>query len=70
MRAFKKATGLSPYAYVTAKRIDRAREFLDARELTVEQIATLVGFPTSAQFRRAFRTRVGCSASQYRRTRQ
>lgn len=69
-RAFKKATGSSPYAHVTAKRIDRARDLLGQSELRIETIAGLVGFPTSAQFRRAFRARVGCSALEYRQSRQ
>lgn len=69
-RAFKKATGSSPYAYVTARRVDRAQEMLGEPGLRIEDIAAAVGFPTSAQFRRAFRARVGCSALEYRRSRQ
>ncbi|WP_242183492.1 AraC family transcriptional regulator [Sphingomonas sp. CARO-RG-8B-R24-01] len=69
-RAFKTATGTTPYAYVTTKRIDRARELLAESGLGIEHISGRVGFPTSAQFRRAFRARVGCSALEYRRLRR
>jgi AraC family transcriptional regulator len=69
-RAFKMATGASPYAHVTATRVDRARELLAQTDLRIEAIAGLVGFPTSAQFRRAFRARVGCSALEYRQSRK
>lgn len=65
-RAFKKATGTSPYAYVLGRRIDRALGLLDGGDLGIEEIARLVGFPSSSQFRRAFRLRMGCSAQAYR----
>jgi AraC family transcriptional regulator len=69
-RAFKKTAGISPYAYVTERRIDRAKDLLLQRDLAIEWIAAAVGFPSSSQFRRAFRTRVGCSAQEYRKTRR
>ncbi len=68
-RAFKKAMGLSPYSYVNQCRVERAKVLLGRRDLTVEAIAGMVGFPSSSQFRRAFRARVGCSAQAYRKTR-
>lgn len=69
-RAFKKATGVSPYAYVTQRRIDRAKELLECPNLSIEAIALSVGFPSGSQFRRAFRARVGCTAQDYRKTRR
>jgi AraC family transcriptional regulator len=69
-RAFKKARRLSPYAFVTQRRIERARELLASPELTIDAIGAMVGFPSASQFRRAFRARIGCSAQDYRRMRQ
>lgn len=50
--AFRRATGLTPHVFVTARRMDRARRLL-ARGLTREQVARQVGYTAGHAFRRA-----------------
>lgn len=66
-RAFKNAVGVAPYAFVQSRRIDRAAALLTDREIGVEQVGAMVGFPSASQFRRAFRQKFGCSAQEFRR---
>lgn len=66
-RAFKRATGQSPYSYVLAQRIARARQLLLVGDASVETVATAVGFRNGAQFSRAFRRSTGERPSDVRR---
>ena len=66
-RAFKRATGQSPYGYILAQRIARARHMLLAGDAPIEAVATSVGFASSAQFSRAFRRSTGKRPSDVRR---
>lgn len=43
-RQFKRSTGLSPHQYVIQRRAKRARELLSGTDLSVGDIASLVGF--------------------------
>jgi len=54
-RAFRATTGLSPHAYVSARRMERARRMLAESDHTVGDIATALGFTDLAHFRRSFR---------------
>ena len=45
-----------------------ARQYLAETEHTVEAIAALLGYQDTANFRRAFRQREGCSPSQFRQS--
>ncbi|WP_158639224.1 AraC family transcriptional regulator [Elioraea rosea] len=69
-RAFRAATGMTPYRYVTQRRIARARALLVAGELPVADIALAVGFTTASHFARAFRQATGESPTAYRRHRR
>ncbi len=49
--------------------IDRwARQYLEQTDLSVEAVAATLGYQDAANFRRAFRKRVGQTPSQYRQT--
>ncbi|MBR0642014.1 helix-turn-helix domain-containing protein [Plastoroseomonas hellenica] len=65
-RAFKKATGLAPHQFVTARRIERARALLLETGRSVEAIAAAVGFSNRSHFRRLFLTQVGALPSALR----
>jgi len=69
-RAFRAATGLSPWRYVTERRIARARELLVGGDLAVADIAAAVGFATASHFAQAFRGATGESPTAYRRRRR
>lgn len=66
-RAFRTTTGLAPYAFVTARRMDRARLLLSTTRLTVDVVASQVGFGNLSHFRRTFRRHHGVVPSALRK---
>lgn len=60
-RCFKRTTGCSPYQYVLAWKIRRARTLLRAGELPVAAIGDALGFASPAHFAAAFKRAVGQS---------
>lgn len=68
-RAFKAATGETPRAHVTARRIERAKEYLEERELPLAEIAQLCGFADQSHFTALFGRRVGMTPGAWRRAR-
>jgi len=66
LRAFRKAYGETPRAYLTRRRIERARDLLRSANLTVTEICHMVGFSSLGSFSDRFTELVGCSPSQYR----
>lgn len=66
-RRFRKATGLSPIAYVQALRIEEAKQLLERSRLPADLVAAEVGYEDPVHFRRVFRRLVGETPGQYRR---
>jgi AraC-like DNA-binding protein len=66
-RSFKDAFGEAPGAYLTRRRIERAKDLLRGANLTVTEICHLVGFSSLGSFSTRFGELVGCSPSAYRR---
>jgi AraC family transcriptional regulator len=54
-RLFKCSTGLPPHRFVVRRRIARASAFLATPEISISQIARLVGFRTASHFTTVFR---------------
>lgn len=67
-RHFRSATGTSPHAWLRDQRLSLAEELLETTGLSVEQIATRVGYRHAAVLREQFAARRGVSPSAYRRT--
>ena len=67
IRAFKKAVGLPPHRYIMHRRIERARELLANRDLSIGEIAERTGFSGTAQLTRAFRNIAGTTPTAFRR---
>jgi AraC family transcriptional regulator len=67
-RAFKTAVGRSPHRYVSAKRLDRAKQLLGRGDQPLADIALALKFSCQANFTRAFRQATGQTPAQYRRT--
>jgi AraC-like DNA-binding protein len=66
-RAFADAYGETPRAYITRRRIERAKDMLRAANLTITEICMLVGFESLGSFSSRFHELVGASPSEYRR---
>ena len=67
VRQFKRATGRTPYAYVTARRIDRAKAMLRSTVLSVATIAGACGFGDQSQLNRHFLSHARLTPIDYRR---
>ncbi|MFC3800327.1 AraC family ligand binding domain-containing protein [Cohnella sp. GCM10012308] len=66
-RLFKRHTGVTPIAFLTRIRIDRGKRLLRERpELTVEQVASSVGFQDALYFSKQFRRAFGATPTGYR----
>jgi transcriptional regulator GlxA family with amidase domain len=65
-RRFRLATDMAPLAYVHRLRIDAARQYLEASQRSVQDIATAVGYDDVAFFRDLFRRHTGASPRDYR----
>lgn len=66
-RRFRKATGMSPLAYVHTLRLEEAKQQLESTQLPIEAIAGECGYEDAGYFSRLFAKRVGLSPAQYRR---
>jgi transcriptional regulator GlxA family with amidase domain len=63
---FKLATGLSPHAYLTEKRLGAAKSLLAEGRLPIAQIAFAVGFHTQAHFTTVFHKATGLTPKRWR----
>lgn len=68
-RAFKAATGQTPRAYVTARRIEKAKECLTDSDLPLAQIAHICGFADQSHFTAIFGRQIGVTPGVWRRNR-
>lgn len=65
-RLFKKAIGVPPQYYVSAMRLQKAKELLVHTGLSVRDISLEVGLQSLGTFTTRFTARVGVSPSQFR----
>ncbi|MCD5316928.1 GlxA family transcriptional regulator [Kineosporia babensis] len=68
LRRFKQATGTSPHAWLKGQRLNQAEELLETTDFSVERIAQLVGYTSSASLRDQFVRHRGVPPREYRRT--
>lgn len=68
-RTFKQLTGRSLVDYIQERRLTKAEEILLTTELTITEVAGLVGFSDAAYFATCFKNRTGCSPMQFRKAR-
>jgi AraC family transcriptional regulator len=67
LRMFKQSTGYTPHQYVINQRLERARELLKKTNMSITEIAYLLGFSTPAHFTHHFRRKTGITPSDLRR---
>ena len=60
-------TGLSPIRYIAGQKIVKAKQLLAVDELSVEEIASILGFYDSAHFIKCFKKETGQTPAQYRK---
>ena len=66
-RAFKAAVGQSPHQYVSARRLEHAKEMLMRGDQPLLDIAIALNFSSQANFTRAFRVGTGMTPGRFRR---
>ncbi len=66
LREFRRAYGQTPYRLLVNRRLNAARELLEAEDLSVQEISRRVGFASADGFYRAFRRRYQASPSAFR----
>jgi AraC family transcriptional regulator len=66
-RAFKQATGVRPYTWLTKQRVERAKELLRDPSRKIADIAQLCGFVDQSHFTRVFSRSEGYSPGRWRR---
>ena len=66
-RQFKTATGLPPHQYVITRRVERAKQLLQAgTDLSLAEVAACAGFSDQSQFSHHFKRLVGVTPGQFR----
>jgi AraC family transcriptional regulator len=66
-RQFKAATGLPPHQYVILRRVERAKQLLQAgTNLSLAEVALRAGFSDQSQFSRHFKRLVGVTPGRFR----
>jgi AraC family transcriptional regulator len=65
-RQFKAATGLPPHQYVIARRVERAKQLLQAgTDLSLADVALRAGFSDQSQFSHHFKRLVGVTPGRF-----
>lgn len=66
IRRFAASTGLTPGAYLTRIRTDKAMELLRGTTLSIESIAEQIGYSSGSYFIKAFRGLTGLTPGEFR----
>lgn len=65
--AFKREYGISPINYLIQRRIEESRYLLRETDLSLSQIARVLGFSSASYFSQSFRRAEGTSPIEYRK---
>ena len=68
--AFKREYGVSPINYLISCRIREGKRLLSETDLSLSQIAAVLGFSSSSYFSQSFRSAEGMSPTEYRKATQ
>ena len=67
IRAFREATGVTPYQWLLNQRVDRARHMMKTSNAPLAEIAVACGFADQSHFTRVFSALVGTTPGTWRR---
>jgi len=67
-RRFRAEVGLTPGNWLTAQRVELARQLLETSDLPIDHVAHRAGFGSANSLRQHLRTALGTSPAAYRRT--
>ncbi|RZU29329.1 transcriptional regulator GlxA family with amidase domain [Streptomyces sp. BK022] len=67
-RRFREEVGVSPGQWLTAQRVELARQLLESTDLSVDQVARDAGFGTAQSMRQHLQQALGVTPTAYRRT--
>ncbi|MFZ6722595.1 helix-turn-helix domain-containing protein [Undibacterium sp. Ji49W] len=68
LRSFTHATGSTPHAYITERRLQKARHLLKNSNASIADIAADCGFAHQSHLGSHFKSRLGASPLQYRKS--
>ncbi len=70
IRSFRQAYGVPPYGYLNQQRMEAAKMLLSTSPLSIQEIATQVGFEDPNYFSKYFRKKFGESPKNFRDSQQ
>lgn len=65
-RVFRQEIGESPVLYITGRRMERARQYIEEGKKNLTEVAFMVGYDDYTYFSRVFRKNTGVSPREYR----
>ncbi|MBQ1217701.1 MAG: helix-turn-helix transcriptional regulator [Clostridia bacterium] len=65
---FHKKIGVTPYEYTVKKRIEKAKQLIRTGEYSLSRVAEETGYCSQSHFNKAFKSMVGQTPSEYRRS--
>jgi AraC family transcriptional regulator len=66
-RSFKQSVGISPYQYLIQQRVERAKELLEKRSLSISTIALDCGFANQTHLTKVFRQITGMTPKAHQK---
>ena len=71
IRFFKAVYGVTPYQFLSIQKIEKAKAILvQDREVSIAEVATILGFADHSSFGKRFKAITGCSPNEYRNASQ
>lgn len=67
IRLFHEVHGITPYQYLTARKLKVAEQMLASEALTIAEISCALGFVSQSAFGRLFKKHSGLTPSAFRR---